>query len=398
MTLREHWTLDPAVTFLNHGSFGACPRAVLEHQQQLRARLESEPVRFMVRELPALLEDARRRLAAFVGADADDLGFVRNATSGVNAVLRSLTLNAGDELLITDQAYPACRNALEFVAERSGARIVVATLPFVGATADTVVDAVLSRVGARTRLALIDHVTSPTGMVLPLSRLVAQLQARGVDTLVDGAHAPGMLPVDLNTLGAAYYAANCHKWICAPKGAAFLHVRRDRQRDLHPLTISHGFRFPAGDRSRFRMEFDWQGTDDPTPWLCVPAALDTVGSMVDGGWSEVWERNRSLALQARGVLCETLSVDPPTHDELLGTLVAVPLPDGEDRPQSTPLYLDPLQDSLLFEHGIEVPVVPWPAPPKRLLRVSAQLYNEPGDYEKLAEALRSTLHSTPGGP
>ena len=385
--LAHFWTLDPAVTFLNHGSFGACPRAVLAAQQRLRERLERQPVQFLGRDLEALLDEARRALATFLGADPEGLVFVPNATTAVNAVLRSLALAPGDQLLVTDHAYNACRNALDFVAGAAQAEVVVAPVPFPLASAEAVVEAVLVRVGPRTRLALVHHVTSPTGLVLPIERLVLALTARGVDTLVDGAHAPGMLPLDLGALGAAYYAGNCHKWLCAPKGAGFLHVRPDRRDGVRPVVISHGANSPRTDRSRLLLEFDWTGSDDPTPYLCVPEALRFLGALVPGGWPELMARNRSLALEARRILCDALAVEPPAPEEMIGTLAAVPLPDGSGAPHRSPLYVDPLQDVLLERYGIEVPIVPWPAPPKRLVRVSCQAYNAREDYERLATAL-----------
>ncbi len=390
------WPLDPRVTFLNHGSFGSCPREVLAFQRTIRDRLERQPIQFFVRDLEGLLDAARAALAGFVGAKPDDLAFVPNATSGVNTVLRSLRFKTGDELLVTNQEYNACRNALNFVAARNRARIVVAEVPFPLASADEVVESVLGRVTAKTRLALLDHVTSQTALVLPIQRLVHELAARGVETLVDGAHAPGMVPLNLDSLGAAYYTGNCHKWLCAPKGAAFLHVRRDLQAAIRPLTISHGANSPRTDRSRFQIEFGWTGTDDPSPFLAVPKAIEFMGGRLPGGWPAVMRHNRQLALKARQVLCRALDLPAPCPDEMIGALAAFPLPDSTNTtPPKSPLYLDPLQDQLLGRHGIEVPVIPWPAAPKRLLRISAQLYNHLPQYERLAAALKATLNGTP---
>ncbi|MCX6898961.1 MAG: aminotransferase class V-fold PLP-dependent enzyme [Verrucomicrobia bacterium] len=383
------WPLDPDVIFLNHGSFGSCPRPVLEFQQQIRARLERQPVQFFVRELEGLLDAARAALAEFIGADADGLVFVPNATAGVNAVLRSLRFERGDELLVTDHEYNACRNALDFAAAQWGARVTAVAVPFPVASADDIVTAVMERVTPRTRLALFDHVTSQTGLVLPIRRLAEELASRGVETLVDGAHAPGMVPLNLRKLGVTYYTGNCHKWLCAPKGAGFLVVHRDRQPLIRPLAISHGANSTRNDRSRFQIEFGWTGTCDPSAWLSVPEALRFVGSLIPGGWSEVMRRNRALALAGRKVLCDALHIASPCPEELIGSLASVPIADAvDDGAPASPLYADPLQDTLRLLHRIEVPIIPWPAPPKRLLRISAQLYNALPQYQLLAEALK----------
>jgi isopenicillin-N epimerase len=386
--MRKHWLLEPGITFLNHGSFGATPIAVLAKQDDFRAQLEREPVRFMVRELEPLLDDARRTLAAFLGADEAGLAFVSNATAGVNAVLRSLDLDRTDELLVTTHEYNASRNVLDYVAGLAGAKVVCADIPFPIASPDEVVARVLERVTSRTRLFLIDHITSPTALIMPVERLIGELASRGIDTLVDGAHTAGMLPLDLRSLGAAYYTGNLHKWVCAPKGSGFLYVREDRRRGVRPASISHGANATRTDRSRYHLEFDWTGTFDPTPWLAVPTALQFMESLVDGGWPEIMRRNHALALQARDILCTALELPHPAPDAMIGSMAAVPLPDS-DATEAPQLYGDPLQDALLFEEAIEVPIAPWPHPGKRLLRVSAQIYNTIDEYERLAAAVRS---------
>ncbi|HYM52066.1 MAG TPA: aminotransferase class V-fold PLP-dependent enzyme [Candidatus Dormibacteraeota bacterium] len=389
----RHWALDPAVDFLNHGSFGATPRVVLAAQQTMRDRLEAEPVRFMVTEFEPALDAARAALGAFVGADPDDLAFVSNATTGVNTVLRSLRFAPGDELLTTDHEYNAVKNAMEYVAERDGARVVVASVPFPIGSPDEVVEAVLSCVSPHTRLTVIDHVTSPTALVLPVERLVAELAGRGVDTLVDGAHAPGMLDLQVAELGAAYYAGNLHKWVCAAKGAGFLWVRRDRQAAIRPLTISHGANSPRTDISRFRLEFDWTGTSDPTAWLTVPDAIRFGEELMDGGWSALRANNRALAMAARHVICEALGVPPPAPDAMLGSMASIPLP-WERTPgfvQGVSLYGDAVHGALL-EAGFQTMITPWPQRPeagpwRRVLRLSAAPYNDLAQFERLAAVL-----------
>ena len=387
-SLASHWILDPAITFLNHGSFGACPLEILQFQHELQLRIERQPVQFFARDLEPLLDHARNELAAFVGARPEDLAFVANATTGVNAVLRSLNFAAGDELLTTDHAYNGCRNALEHVAARSGARVVIAEIPFPAASEGDAVEAILRCVSPATRLALIDHITSPTALVLPVARIVSELQQRGIDSLIDGAHAPGMIELDIGSLGAAWYTGNCHKWLCAPKGAAFLHVRDDKRAVTHPTVISHGARTPRTNRCAFRLEFDWTGTHDPTAYLSIPRAIRFMGSLVPDGWKGLMARNHGLALTARDLLCAAFGQSRPAPDSMLGSMAAIFLPSRFEAGRADDLGIDPLQNRLLAEHHIEVPVIAWDGT-RKLVRPSAQLYNQVEDYDTLARAVLS---------
>jgi len=390
--LARHWTLDPAITYLNHGSFGACPRPVLEAQQALRDQLEREPARFFNREAPVLLAAARQELAQFLNAPAAGLGFVRNVTTAINSVLRSVPLAADSELLVTDHEYNATRNILEYAAAERGCRVVVARVPFPITGPGAVIEAVLACVNPRTRLAVIDHVTSPTALVFPIAELVRELEARGVAVLVDGAHAPGMVDVDIGALAPSYYTANCHKWLCAPKGVGLLWVREDRRRDVRPAVISHGANAAVPIEQRYGIEFFWTGTDDPTPALALPAALRFLERLVPGGFPALRARNRGLALAGRKLVADALGVPLPCPDAMIGAMASLPVPalPGLPAPEAvSALTLDPLHEALFRDHAIEVPVLTCPAHPGRLVRLSAQAYNEIDDYERLAAALRA---------
>jgi len=389
----DAWSLDPAVSMLNHGSFGACPRAVLRRQAELRQQMEAEPVRFLTRRMQPLLDQSRQTLAELVGVEREDLVFVPNATAGVNSVLRSLRIRPREELLITNHGYNACSNVVRYVAERAGATVVVADVPLPVKSAQQIVEAVLTRVTERTRLALVDHVTSPTAVIFPIEELVRRLNERGVDSLVDGAHAPGMVPLDVRQLKAAYYVGNCHKWLCAPKGAGFLYVRPDRQEDLQPPVISHGYNQSRPGYNRFQDAFDWQGTDDPTPWLCVDEAIRFLRGLVPGGLEGLMRRNHALAVAARQMLCERLPVRPTCPEEMLGSMAAMMLPDCNlatvpDADSSSPL---PVENPLLDRFGIEVPVFYWQGTRQAILRISVQAYNGLEQYVRLAEALEALL-------
>lgn len=370
--MRDAWQLDDSIHFLNHGSFGATPRVVLQKQRELRDRLEAEPVRFMVRELGPLFDAARCRLADFIGAQPSDLAFVTNATTGINAVLRSLEFQPGDELLTTSHGYNACTNTLRFVAEKTGAKVVVAEVPFPVADARALEASVLAAVTPRTRVVLLDQITSPTALVFPIATLVRELEGRGIPVLVDAAHAPGQVPLTLDATGASFTTGNLHKWVCAPKGAGFLHVRRDLQPKIRPTVISHGANSKRTDRSRFQLEFDWVGTQDPTPYLCVPAALDFMASLVPGGWPALMALNHAEVVAARGELLKALPQPVPCPPELLGAMASV-------------FVRDDLGDRLFEEFKIEVPLIPFAG--KTLVRISMQRHVRPGDVTALATAL-----------
>jgi isopenicillin-N epimerase len=392
--LAHHWTLDPEITYLNHGSYGACPRPVLSEQQALRDRLEREPARFFNREAPLAMVAARKELARRLGAPASGLAFVPNVTFAINSVLRSVPLAAGSELLVTDHEYNATRNIVEYVAAERGCRVVVARVPFPISGPEAVIEAVLARVTNRTRLAVLDHVTSQTALVFPIAELVRELESRGVDVLVDGAHAPGMVDLDIGAFAPAYYAANCHKWLCAPKGVGFLWTREDRRRYVRPAVISHGANASVPPEQRYLVEFMWTGTGDFTPALCVPAALRFLEGLLPGGLAALRARNRALALEGRRIVAEALGTPLPCPDAMIGAMASLPVPALPDLPLASAisaLDLDPLHDALFREHRIEVPVLMCPAHPDRMVRISAQAYNEVGDYERLAAALRKLL-------
>ena len=399
--LARYWPLDPDVTFLNHGSFGSTPWPVLHAQSEWRARLERDPVHFFDEELERHLDHVRARLGEFLGADPADLAFVPNATTGVNTVLRSLEFNTGDEIVTTDHDYNACLNAIRETADRTGARAVIARVPFPPRSEDEVVEQILARAGPRTRLAVISHVTSPTALILPIQRIVSALAERGIDTLVDGAHT-GMVPTNLDALGAAYYTGNAHKWLCAPKGAGFLHVRRDRQAGIRPLNVSHGVNEPRTDRPRFLLEFDWTGTADPTAYLAIPAALDFFDHLLPTGYWQAMTINSDTALRARDRLTVAMPRTELPPASMIGAMATVELPADlpplppdmpADAPPGSRWPADPLHAWLRSKHAIQVPVYAWPhspepdSPRRRLLRISAQLYNSPDQYGRLADVL-----------
>jgi isopenicillin-N epimerase len=386
--LRGHWALAPGTVFLNHGSFGACPKPILELQSTLRQQMEAEPVQFLWRRYEERLEPSRTELARFIGAEAQDIAFVTNATTGVNAVARSLKLRPGEEVLTTNHDYNACHNVLVEAVRRARAKLVVARVPFPLRNEDQVIEAILRAVTGRTRLAMIDHVTSDTALVFPIGRIIRELEKRGVDALVDGAHTPGMMPLDLDKLQPAYYAGNLHKWVCAPKGAAFLWARRDKQLDLQPAVISHGNNRTRSGYSPLQDRFDWPGTFDPSAWMCIGEAIRWMGDLLPQGWRELRTRNHSLIVEARRLLCDRLSVQPPCPERMLGSMATIPLPTQfQGLPRTGKIDREQLE--LYDQFKIEVPFSRIGEPEARWFRISAQIYNTIAEYDYLGDALLS---------
>ena len=389
--LAKHWNLDSDCVFLNHGSFGATPNGIREEQRNWQDLLEDEPVRFYEDLAMDFMENSRKALAVMLECDAEDLALVENATTGVNTILRSLEFNTGDEILVPDHAYQACRNAIDFVAQRWGVKVVTVNIPFPIEGPQIAFDIIMAGVTERTVLAMIDTVTSPTGLLMPFERLTKELEAKGVAVLLDAAHGIGMVPLSLDKLGASYSTSNCHKWMCAPKGSAFLHVRKDLQHDIHPLTISHGMTFPLGDTTRFRHEFDWTGTRDISAACSIPATIEYMENMVDGGWPAIMKHNHDLAMEGRRILCERLGLDEPCPEDMIACIATLELPEGGDA--GIPLHEpDPLHKVLQDKYGIQVPVWSWESPKGRYIRISAQLYNHVDEYHYLADALATELN------
>lgn len=431
--LARHWIHEPGVTFLNHGSFGGCPQAVLETQAAWRARLEGEPVRFFAEDLFGLIDWARADVARFIRCDAQGLVFVPNATTGAATAIHSLIASGqtspGDEVLLTDHEYLACANNLKHMAKSAGLGVVTATLPFPNPTPQGTIDAVLGAVTPRTKIALLSQITSASAMVLPAKELVEALESRGVRVVLDGAHAPGHIDLDVGALSPSYYTANLHKWVCSPKGSAVLWVHPDQRERCRPMILSNMADSPQPGRSHLHTEFDYVGTNDPTAVLAVPAALrimaaiargeppkrfsaetfDTNGDTeaLDAAWADIRSRNTSMAIDAQRLLSREFGTTAPVPEGMTACIAMVLMPsvDGaawERLSQRTTKHNDALQDALITNWGVQVPVTLPPTserenPPLRCIRVSAQLYNSPEQYDYLARALKVELAGELGG-
>ncbi|MBI3511061.1 MAG: aminotransferase class V-fold PLP-dependent enzyme [Bacteroidetes bacterium] len=385
--LIKNWSLDQSMTFLNHGSFGATPVKVLEEQHKFRSELEAEPVRFSTRELEPLWDNARKITAAFLGTKGENIIFVKNTTMGVNTVFHSLNFNEGDEILTHDHAYGACVNTIKYYAEKNKSHLRIAEIPFPIKSENEVVERLVREISPKTKMLFVDHVTSATGLVFPVKKLIEIFKAKGISVFVDGAHAPGMIDLDLDELGADYYVGNAHKWICSPKGSAILYVHPSKQKEIAPLQISHTY-----DRADvWAKSFFWPGTDDYTACISVPKAIDVMGNLFPGKWNELRKNNRDLTLRGRKIIADALQTELPAPDTMIGHLANI-LMGKTDLPPYGFNYIHPIQEKLFSQYKIEVPVFTFKRnDPKAWVRIACQCYNDISQYEYLAWALKEIV-------
>jgi isopenicillin-N epimerase len=386
-TMLPLWPLDPAATYLNHGTVGVVPRRVLDAQTAWRERMERHPARFMLRELwrfagspaegPTLMRAAAASVAAFVGAPAGDLVFIDNATAGVNVVLQSLLLEAGDELVVTDHLYGGLVAALDHTARRAGATIRTVAVPYPVFDRAELAARLAAALTPRTKLVILEHVASESALCFPVEALVGICRERGVTVLVDGAHVPGALPLDVSAVGADIYVANLHKWAMAPRASAFMVVRPALQQRLHPPVISWGF------GTGFTQEFDWVGTRDPTPWLAAP---DGIRFLEDLGLDDMRRYNHALAWRAAGWLTDAWGTPLLVDEASVGCMATVMAPEACGSTKADAIRL---RDRLFFEHGIEIQAHARAG--RVWVRVSAQVYNDDEDIDRLARAVKAAV-------
>lgn len=375
--------LEPNIVYLNHGSFGACPRVVHDEYQRLQRRLESQPARFLQREFPDLLASARSRLAQFIGAHDDEVVFVTNPTFAVNEIARSLPLAAGDEVLVSDQEYGACINAWQFLRQKKGYEIVVQSIGWPIVSNEAIIEQFWSGVTANTKVIFLSHITSPTALTLPVREICHRAREQGIITVIDGAHAPGQLDLDVKDVGADYYVATCHKWMCAPKGAAFFYARREMQRQIEPLVVGWGW---GEDRlihcgSDFLDYHEWLGTHDPSAYLTVPKAIEF---QQQEDWPLVRRRCHALAVELLDRAADLSGVQRVHPNEMFQQMALMELTEVND-----PEHIAQIKSRLYDDHRIEVPVTPWKG--RVFVRVSIQAYNTEDDVDQFVQAMRTVL-------
>jgi isopenicillin-N epimerase len=381
--------IKPGVTMLNNGSYGLTPEIVRDAQRELRARMEADPVRFFKADLEIYSDDTRRAIASFTNTQPENIALVPNGTFAVATVLNNLQLAPGDEILVTDHEYMATFNELGKVCRASGARVVVAKVPFPEVTPERVIDSVVGAMTDRTRVVMLSHIASASSIILPVKAIVEAAKDRGIDTFLDGAHTPGQLDLDIGDLDPTWYAASCHKWLMCPKGTGFISTSPNRKVGFKPMVLSCRVHETRDERAPYLCDFDYTGTNDYTGNLVIPVAIEHMGNQLPGGWDALRTRNHDLVIEGARAVCDAIGIEQHVPESMIGSMVSIPLP-GACEPSD--LLGEGLWDRLYLNHGLQVPVWDLPGVCQRMIRISAQLYNTIEDYERLGEALRTELH------
>ena len=376
--------IRPGITMLNNGSYGLTPAVVRDAQIELQRRLEEDPVRFFKADLEDYNDDTRRAIGAFTRTDPAHIALVPNGTFAVATVLNNLDLSPGDEILVTDHEYMATFNELTKVCRETGAKVVVAKIPFPEVSPEQVVDAVVSGMSERTRIVLISHITSASALVMPVKEIVAAAKERGILTFLDGAHTPGQIDLNIGELDPTWYAASCHKWLACPKGTGFIYASPNQHSGFKPMVLSCRVHETRPERAAYLCDFDYTGTNDYTGNMVIPVAIEHMGAQLPGGWAQLRQRNHDLAIRGAELICSLLGSEQRVPESMIGTMVSIPIP-GTCEPST--LLGEGLWDRLYLNHGIQAPVWDLPGVCDRMVRVSAQLFNTIEDYERLAEAL-----------
>lgn len=381
----------PGTVMLNGASYGCVPEVVRDAQRELHRRIELDPVRFYKFDLERYSDDARQALATLVNCDAADLALVSNGTFAMSSVILNLPLEPGDEVVVTSHEYQATINELSRVVARAGARIVVAKVPFPHITPDAAVEAIEQAITPRTRLVICSHIASATSVRFPVERIVPLVKSKGIDILLDGAHTPGQIPIDLHALRPTYYAASCHKWLAASKGTGFLYVDPERQKLIKPAVLSCRTHLSRPERKAFLCDFDYVGTEDPTGNLVLPVAIAHLSAQHPGGLPGLQQHNHDTVMAAAKLVAAAAGIDQPVPESMIPSMVSLCLPVPETGVPKGRMFDDAVWDALLLDHNIQVPCWSLPGVHPRLMRVSCQWHNSMADFEKLAAVLPTVL-------
>jgi isopenicillin-N epimerase len=383
--------IKPGLTMLNNGSYGLTPEVVRDAQRELRCHMEEDPVRFFKADLEDYTDDARRAIASFTNTTPQDIALVPNGTFAVATVLNNLDLEPGDEILLTDHEYMASFNELGKVCRATGARVVVAKIPFPDVTPGKVIESVVGAMTDRTRIVMISHIASASSLIMPVKEIVDEAKRRGIASFLDGAHTPGQIDLNIGDLDPTWYAASCHKWLMCPKGTGFIYTSPGVRDGFKPMVLSCRVHETRPERNAYLCDFDYTGTNDYTGNLVIPVAIEHMGAQLPGGWDALRHRNHEMVIEGAGVICEVLGIEQRVPESMIGSMISIPIL-GKCEPSN--LLGEGLWDRLYLNHGIQVPVWDLPGVCDRMIRISAQLYNTIEDYARLGEALRIELKNT----